>query len=185
METDTACHLPYTIPGKHKMYNLNILLDNYEIRYFIESRQYFKCPSSDFKTMVQLSSNGTISLKLEKSLNYKCFYLPISGTLQPNQNQVKFKGSWTPLKDGMQLNFEQFVARCIDMTNNRTVFLDAFAHISDKKFEKNIESNPLNIVLLILDSVSKSQFQRHMPKSMQFFDKHEAAFMHSYTSVCF
>lgn len=122
-------------------------------------------------------------VKLNTGYDQKCSYSRLAGTLHPNSNEVEFRDGWTELTNEMQVNADQFVVRCVDLKTNETVFLDAFANIVDRGSKRRVGEDRLNVVLLVLDSVSKAQFQRHMPRTMQFLDRQDAAFMHGYTAV--
>lgn len=163
-------------------------LDDYDIRYYLESRKDFKCPPFKYDRLVSQTKDGKIQLSMAaNSTYYRCYYRQLSGCLSPNQNLVTFKGHWTKIKHKIEVKADQFVVKCIDYHTNSTIFEDVFANIIDKPIEKikKATKEKLNVILLILDSVSNTQFQRHMPKTLKFFEQQKAAIMKAHSMVSF
>jgi hypothetical protein len=114
---------------------------------------------------------------------YKCFINALSGGLAPTPNTIQITGQWTEIQGQMQIKRDQVVVECRDASTNDTLFRDAFAGILDKARTPEPKSGSWNIALLVLDSVSRSQFARHMPRTLKFFVDQNAAIMKGYSAV--
>lgn len=155
--------------------------------YFFEPRRNFRCPQSIYPQIVSQLPNGNIQLNFGNDSDYNCFYRSIAGTLQPNAYRVDFKSSWQHLSNKTDVNSDQFVVKCMNLNSNSTVFMDAFVKITEKTHirQTKFSDDKLNIILLVLDSVSYGQFQRHMPKTLDFLKERDAAIMKGYYGVSF
>ena len=98
-----------------------------------------------------------------------CSYRGVWGGLKPKTGEVESVGPWRslPVNKSFWVPHQQFEVACRNGSNT-VVYRDAFAHVEQpdglRKFVKS-SSDRLSIDMLVLDSVSMNQFQRHMPLS--------------------
>ncbi|VBB32075.1 unnamed protein product, partial [Acanthocheilonema viteae] len=135
---------------------------------------------------------------------YKCYYQGLSGGLYPNISWYQLIGNpiEVPRSKRLRVPHDQFVVRCynktlLGMISNKPFYNDSifyerafvtFSKMDDILTRKNSEfthANPekpsLNI--LVLDSVSRNQFLRHMHKTVEYMKQLGFIILEGYTKV--
>uniref|UniRef100_A0A8R1TQM8 Uncharacterized protein n=1 Tax=Onchocerca volvulus TaxID=6282 RepID=A0A8R1TQM8_ONCVO len=122
---------------------------------------------------------------------YECYYQGLSGGLYPNISWYQLIGDLVeiPLNKRLRVPYDQFIVRCYNKTllgkisnepfYNESIFYErAFVTFSKMDY---MEKPSLSI--LVLDSVSRNQFLRHMHKTVEYMKQLGFIILEGYTKV--
>ncbi|KAI6222937.1 hypothetical protein M3Y99_01479600 [Aphelenchoides fujianensis] len=149
------------------------------------------CPPAVYEPYVVQAPEGHLLAGTPHRATYNgsfaCYVRELSGTLGPTTRSVAYSGPWQAMPTNKRLfvNRDQFAIKCVD-AENRTLFRDVYTTIAPKP-----RLNPppvrsaaqLNVAILMLDSVSRTQFFRHMPFAMKVMRRLDFQFLTGYTKI--
>ncbi|CAG9535714.1 unnamed protein product [Cercopithifilaria johnstoni] len=123
---------------------------------------------------------------------YKCYYQGLSGGLYPNISWYQLVGDLVeiPRSKRFRVPYDQFVVRCYNKTlrgrisnepfYNNSIFYER-AFVTFSKMDDDMEKPSLSI--LVLDSVSRNQFLRHMHKTVEYMKQLGFIILEGYTKI--
>lgn len=148
--------------------------DNDLNRFLLTELEYIACK----KVLPNIVSfeNGVLSInqtEVKSELNCKiiCKYRPIGGTLMNNIKLPVPLGPWVTVKDkSAQIYHDQIEVHCFKEESSESFYNFSFAHIprKPKKTFTQSSKNRLSLSIIMLDSVSRNAFRRHMPVSWEY-----------------
>ncbi|KAI6186312.1 hypothetical protein M3Y98_00119500 [Aphelenchoides besseyi] len=157
----------------------------------VKHRQGFKCEPSEFEQFVSQSRDGELVVGrpfkgLINNSFVDCFYRELTGALWPKIDVYEFKGPWKklPLNRHLTLDKSQFAVKCWHKKNSTVglVYHNAFANILSKRdLNPPTVDDRVSIAILQIDSTSRNQFYRHMPRTLQFMRQNEFQILRGYT----
>ncbi|VDO53671.1 unnamed protein product, partial [Onchocerca flexuosa] len=122
---------------------------------------------------------------------HQCYYQGLSGGLYPNISWYQLIGDLVEIPPNKRLlvPYDQFIVRCYNKTllgkisnepfYNESIFYER-AFVTFSKMD-NMEKPSLNI--LVLDSISRNQFLRHMHKTVAYMKRLGFITLEGYTKV--
>ncbi|KAI6237606.1 hypothetical protein M3Y95_00283100 [Aphelenchoides besseyi] len=150
-----------------------------------------ECPFPDYQQYVVQSHVGHLLIGTPHKATYNgtfnCFFRELSGTLGLSNRNVTFDGPWNliPKHKRLFIDRDQFAIKCVDGKNKR-IFHDAYTSISTKPKlnpPPSVQSNQLNVAILMLNSVSRAQFLRHMFFTLKVMRQNDFQIFNGYTKL--
>uniref|UniRef100_A0A0R3RMJ2 Sulfatase domain-containing protein n=1 Tax=Elaeophora elaphi TaxID=1147741 RepID=A0A0R3RMJ2_9BILA len=122
---------------------------------------------------------------------HKCYYQGLSGGLYPNISWYQLIGDpiEIPPRKRLYVPYDQFVVRCHNKTLLGTVSHEPFYNESIfyeqafVTFSKMDDMEKPSLSILVLDSVSRNQFLRHMHKTVRYMEQLGFIILEGYTKV--
>ncbi|KAI1729606.1 hypothetical protein DdX_01859 [Ditylenchus destructor] len=131
---------------------------------------------------------------------FRCYYRGIGGGLSPSISNYDWLGEEVQVTqdEEVEIPYDQFVVICRNVTptvyvndkprlNNSVIYERAFAGfvnstVHKENFVPASEDSP-SLSILVLDSIARSQFLRHMPKTVEMMKRLGFIWLDGYTKV--
>ncbi|CAH1112091.1 unnamed protein product [Psylliodes chrysocephalus] len=152
---------------------------NADIIDFIKEEKPYKCSKYDLLSYID-KKNGIVSLNINKSLveaysNFKiqCCYSNITRIDYEVRadNQIKLTDC-IPFEESVELTFPYVHVKCFNKLMNVYTNVHATTLPLPKRTTSSKKKPKFSVLLLGIDSMSKSNIQRSMPKTFAYAEKH-------------